>query len=96
MLIQIRAKGFTLPGPLRARMERQMRISLTRFTDRLERVTVLVERRPVLEASATQYICSVALMPVRLKIREQHDQIDVAIDRALGRAGRIAGLRFRQ
>lgn len=94
MLIQIRAKDLDLTDDLRDRIERQVRLSLTRFTDRLEGVTVRIERRAALDRREAEYLCSVALIPLRLEIREEHDRMDLAIDRAVDRAGRLARLRL--
>lgn len=94
VLIQIRAKDFDLTDDLRDRIERRVRLSLTRFSDRLKGVTVRIERRATLDPGDAQYVCSVALSPARLQITEEHDQMEMAIDRAVDRAGRLAGFRL--
>lgn len=94
MLIQIRAKDFELTADLRDQIERQVRMSLTRFSDRLEGVSVRIERRATPDPRDAQYVCSVALIPARMQITEEHDRMETAIDRAVDRAGRLAGFRL--
>jgi ribosome-associated translation inhibitor RaiA len=95
MTIDIRANDFELTDALRDRVERRVRLALSRFADRLEGVTVRLEQRGDRLDGDACYICEVVMAPVRLQIREEHDRIETAIDRALDRAARFAPLSLR-
>jgi ribosome-associated translation inhibitor RaiA len=95
MTVDIRADEFEVTGALRDRVERRVRLALSRVADRLEGVTVhLVRRRQRLDGEA-RYVCEVAMAPVRVQIREEHDRMETAIDRAVDRAARFAPLSLR-
>jgi ribosome-associated translation inhibitor RaiA len=95
MIVDIRAYEFELTDALRDRVERRVRLALSRFADRLEGVTVRLEQRGDRVDGDARYICEVAMAPVRLQIHEEHDRIQTAIDRAIDRAARFAPLSLR-
>jgi ribosomal subunit interface protein len=95
MIIDIRANDFELTDALRDSVERRVRLALSRFADRLEGVTVRLEQRGDRADGDARYICEVAMAPVRLQIREEHDRIETAIDRAIDRSARLAPLSLR-
>jgi ribosomal subunit interface protein len=95
MIIDIRANDFELTDALRDRLERRVRLALSRFADRLEGVTVRLEQRGDRADRDARYLCEVVMAPVHLQIREEHDRIETAIDRALDRAARFAPLSLR-
>lgn len=95
MTIDIRANDFEPTDAMRDRVERRVRLALSRFADRLEGVMVRLARQGDRIDGDARYICEVAMAPVRLQIREEHDQIETAIDRAIDRAARVAPLSLR-
>ena len=78
-----------MTGALRDQTEQRVRLALSRFAERLDGVTVRIERRvPRVEGEA-RYSCEVAIAPARLQVEEKHDRLDTAIDRAIDRAVRL-------
>ena len=67
-----------------------MRLALARLTDRLAGVTVRIDARNARARGDARYVCRIAMTPAPLEIREEHDRLDTAIDRAVDRAARLA------
>ena len=86
----IRARDFELTDAWRDQVERRVRLAVTRFADRVDGVTVRIEQRVVRAEGVARYTSEIAMAPVGVLIREEHDRIDRAIDRAIDRSARVA------
>lgn len=98
MRIEIQARGFALTQGLRAHVDRRLQFALSRFQDRLGRITVHLSDvngpRGGVDKLCQLRLCVQGLPQIVVKDTEA--DLYIAVDRAAERAGRLLRCQLRR